>query len=163
KVILGFLCVLLAVVISLTIGWRPFLGPPKRVLMNRHFESTSERLARGRYLTQGLLGCETCHSPKDCGKPGAPTVSGMELAGQVLPIPGLPAMAAASPKNKPSPMPYPIPKTIAYVRSRKQSQWAMLAAQQVIGELQTSGTSRGAGNTDGSDKSSPNLDWAIAQ
>ncbi len=80
----------LVVGITFTIGWRPFIGPKKRALTNRQFERTPERLARGRYLTQGLLGCVMCHSPKNFGIHGAPTEAGMDLAGQVLPLPDFP-------------------------------------------------------------------------
>ena len=85
----------LVVAITFTIGWRPFIGPRRRALTDRHFESTPERLVRGRYLVQGLLGCEMCHSPKQWSTHGAPNVPGMELAGQVLPMPGLPGIVVA--------------------------------------------------------------------
>jgi hypothetical protein len=91
----GGICLLLAVAITFTIGWRPFIGPRKRALTDRHFESTPERLARGRYLVQGLLGCESCHSPKQWSTHGAPNVPGMELAGQILPLAGLPGTVVA--------------------------------------------------------------------
>jgi hypothetical protein len=86
---------LLGIAINFTIGWRPFLGPRKRALTNRRFESTPERLARGRYLTQGLLGCETCHSPHAWNQHGAPIPAGMELAGQAVDLPGFPGSLAA--------------------------------------------------------------------
>jgi mono/diheme cytochrome c family protein len=86
---------LIAVGITFTIGWRPFIGPRKRAVTDRKFERTPERLARGRYLTQGLLGCETCHSPKQWTTHGAPNVAGMELAGQVLPLPDFPGSVTA--------------------------------------------------------------------
>lgn len=82
--------------ITFTIGWRPFIGPRKRALTNRQFEKTPERVARSRYLTQGLLGCESCHSPKEWTKHGAPNKAGMELAGQVLPILDLPGSITAA-------------------------------------------------------------------
>ena len=44
------LVVLMTVAITFTIGWRPFIGPRMRPLTNRKFESTPERLARGRYI-----------------------------------------------------------------------------------------------------------------
>ncbi len=90
------ICVLLAAAITFTIGWRPFIGPRARATNNRQFERTPERLARGRYLASGLAGCETCHSPKDWKTHGAPDLPGMELAGQVLPIPGLPGTIVAA-------------------------------------------------------------------
>ncbi len=89
------ICVLLAIAITFTIGWRPFLGPRKRALTNRQFERTPERLARGRYLTQSLLGCGSCHSPKDWSQHEAPTLPGMELVGQPLPFPGFPGNISA--------------------------------------------------------------------
>jgi|SRR5579862_6418380 len=89
------LCVLLPVVISFTIGWRPFLGPKKRALTGRQFERTPERVARGRYLVQDLLGCESCHSPKEWQQHGAPTIAGMELVGQSMPIPEFPGTIVA--------------------------------------------------------------------
>src|SRR5260370_2317743 len=97
----GLLVFLVAVVagIHFTIGWRPFIGPRKRALTNRQFERTPERVARGRYLTQGLLGCESCHSPKEWTKHGAPNLSGMELAGQVMPLPDFPGSMPAPTLN----------------------------------------------------------------
>ncbi len=94
--ILLVICVLLAAAITFTIGWRPFIGPRVRATSNRQFERTPERLARGRYLVSGLAGCEICHSPKDWKTHGAPNLPGMELAGQVLPIPGLPGTIVAA-------------------------------------------------------------------
>ncbi|MGA9389681.1 MAG: cytochrome c [Candidatus Sulfotelmatobacter sp.] len=91
---LGIFCLLLAAGITFTIGWRPFIGPRKRPVTNRQFERTPERVTRGRYLTQGLLGCEGCHSPKDWKTHGAPSLPGMELAGQVLPLTGFPGSAS---------------------------------------------------------------------
>ncbi len=66
------------------------MGPRKRALTNRQFERTPQRLARGRYLTQSALGCESCHSPKDWTQHGGPILPGMELAGQVPEIPDFP-------------------------------------------------------------------------
>ena len=84
------LIVLLGVAITFTIGWRPFVGPRVRATTNRQFERTPERLARGRYLVQGLLGCESCHTPSDWSQHGAPKMAGMELAGQDFTLPGVP-------------------------------------------------------------------------
>ena len=89
-VCLAALFVVLAIAIQFTIGWRPFLGPRKRALTDRHFEATPARLARGRYLTQGLLGCETCHTAHDWSQHGAPALPGRELAGQEFHLPGFP-------------------------------------------------------------------------
>src|SRR5271154_7428120 len=81
--LLAFIVVLMAG-ITFTIGWRPFIGPRKRAVTNRQFERTAERLARGRYLVLGVLGCENCHSRKDWSKHGAPMLPGTEFAGQDL-------------------------------------------------------------------------------
>ena len=95
KILLA-LCLLLAAAITFTIGWRPFIGPRARATTSRQFERTPERLARGRYLVIGLAGCESCHTPKDWKTHGAPNLPGMELAGQILPLPDLPGTIVAS-------------------------------------------------------------------
>ncbi len=94
--ILLVICLLLAVAITLTVGWRPFIGPRTRATNNREFERTPERLARGRYLVTGLMGCEICHTPKDWKTHGAPNLPGMELAGQVIPVDNLPGTIIAA-------------------------------------------------------------------
>jgi len=82
--------------ISFTIGWRPFIGPKMRAASTAPFERTPQRLARGRYLVVGLAGCESCHSQKDWKSHGAPNLPGMEMAGQEIPIDGLPGRIVAS-------------------------------------------------------------------
>src|SRR6476646_11179725 len=94
--ILLVLCLLLAAAITFTIGWRPFIGPRARATTSRQFERTPERLARGRYLVVGLVGCQVCHSPKDWKTHGAPNLPGMDLAWQILPMPSLPGTVVAS-------------------------------------------------------------------
>jgi hypothetical protein len=88
-VLLG-LAMLLAIAISLTIGWRPFLGPKARPLTDRTFERTPQRLERGRYIATALSGCVYCHSPHDWNAPGHPIVTAMLGAGVVLPFANLP-------------------------------------------------------------------------
>ena len=95
-VILGVLFVGVVIGINFTVGWRPFIGPKKRALTDRRFESTPDRIARGQYLVRGILNCEVCHSPKQWSTHGAPNVPGMELAGQILPVSGLPGTIVAS-------------------------------------------------------------------
>jgi hypothetical protein len=56
---------IVVIAITYTIGWRPFLGPRSRSLTARKFEATPERLARGRYLANGVTGCMHCHSEHD--------------------------------------------------------------------------------------------------
>lgn len=90
-ILMGLLAVL-SVAITLTIGWRPFIGPKARPLTDRKFESTPERLARGKQLFEG---CAGCHSPHDW-KPHDPTVlPGMLGAGMVMPIKELPGRIVA--------------------------------------------------------------------
>jgi mono/diheme cytochrome c family protein len=76
------LIVLLAVGITLTIGWRPFIGPRVRPLTNRVFERTPERWARGKYIVENLAACSDCHSPHDWTKHDNPIPPGMEGAGE---------------------------------------------------------------------------------
>jgi cytochrome c553 len=53
-------------------------------LRNVQFERTPARVARGRYLVEGLLACSRCHSERDWSQPGAPPVAGREFAGHVF-------------------------------------------------------------------------------
>src|SRR6185312_15256074 len=54
-----------AILITVTIGWRPVLGAKARPLTDRRFERTPERLARGEYLVKGPAACFDCHSQVD--------------------------------------------------------------------------------------------------
>jgi mono/diheme cytochrome c family protein len=84
------LAVVLAIVISLTIGWQPFIGPRARPLTNRTFERTPVRLARGRYLAENF-GCFECHGEHDWTKHDAPLIEGTRGAGYAdFPMGGLP-------------------------------------------------------------------------
>lgn len=94
-VIFVALILLLAIAITFTIGWRPFVGPRARPLTNRTFASTPERLARGRYIAEDVAGCMDCHSPHDWTKHDAPIPEGMEGAGEGFPIAGLPGRITA--------------------------------------------------------------------
>lgn len=76
--VLLLLVVVLAGVITLTIGWRPLLGPRMRPVTDRRFDASPARLERGRYLATSVTGCIQCHtqpSPNDptvkIGKPGS--------------------------------------------------------------------------------------------
>lgn len=77
------LLVLLSLAITLTIGWRPVIGPRSRALTDRRFEATAARLQRGDYLVNSVMGCIGCHSAQDLGKPGAPPVANQRGAGLV--------------------------------------------------------------------------------
>jgi len=89
------LVVVLGVAISLTIGWRPFLGPRSRALTGRKFEATPQRLARGRYLANDVMGCTDCHSEHDWKAAGAPALEAKLGAGQIFPAAGLPGRVVA--------------------------------------------------------------------
>ena len=92
--LIGFiaLLVLLALGITFTIGWRPFLGPNARALTDRKFESTPQRLERGKYLASG---CIYCHSPHDWNAPSTPIQAGMEGSGEQEPYLDLPGKIIA--------------------------------------------------------------------
>ena len=50
-------------------------------LSDRHFESTTARLERGKYLVDSVMGCLGCHTETDFRKPGSPPVEGRLGAG----------------------------------------------------------------------------------
>ena len=93
--ILIAIAVLLIAAISLTIGWRPFIGPKARALTSRKFEVTPQRLERGRYLAVGLSGCRECHSQHEWNAHGAPVIPGTEGAGQWFNTPDMPGRIVA--------------------------------------------------------------------
>lgn len=80
--------ILLAIGITFTIGWRPFIGPKTRPLTSRVFEATPARLQRGEYLTEKVMGCFYCHSDRDWKAEGAPPIAARKGAG--APFPGGP-------------------------------------------------------------------------
>lgn len=82
--------------ITLTIGWRPFIGAKKRALTDRKFESTPHRLLRGKYLVDAVTGCFGCHSDLDWSKPGAPPMAGREGSGHIWSDQNLPWLVAAN-------------------------------------------------------------------
>ena len=86
--------ILLATAVTATVGWRPFLGPKARPVTSRRFESTPQRLERGRYLATSVTGCFGCHSEHDWKAHGAP-LSGTEGAGEVMPLADLPGRVVA--------------------------------------------------------------------
>jgi mono/diheme cytochrome c family protein len=98
KVLLWSLASLAALVImgiTVTIGWRPFVGPRARPLAARRFEPTPERLARGTYLVEHVTACMECHSPHRWTEHDAPIDANMLGAGQVIPMKGLPGRVVA--------------------------------------------------------------------
>ena len=72
--------------------------PPKpytaRALRDITVPRTPERVARGKYLSEGLLQCFICHSERDWDKPGAPPIEAKKGAGLVWP--GRPWLVAAN-------------------------------------------------------------------
>jgi mono/diheme cytochrome c family protein len=81
--------------ISLTIGWRPFLGPRTRPVTPKAFDRTPERLDRGRYLAEGVSGCVFCHSDHDWTQRDLPTPPGHRGAGMIFPLKDLPGRLVA--------------------------------------------------------------------
>jgi mono/diheme cytochrome c family protein len=96
-IVLIGIVLLLAVAITFTIGWRPFIGPKARPLTDRKFEATADRLARGQYLTENLVGCFDCHGQRDWTKHDAPAIPETKGAG-VFPfaLEGLPGRVVPS-------------------------------------------------------------------
>ncbi|MBC7911734.1 MAG: c-type cytochrome [Pyrinomonadaceae bacterium] len=82
--------VIILILITVTIGWRPFFGPKSRALVDRKFEATEARLARGQYLTEGPLHCFQCHSEPDHATPGAPALAGTKGGGRIWKEEGFP-------------------------------------------------------------------------
>src|SRR3981081_3005166 len=87
---------LIVVGITFTIGWRPFIGAKRRALTDRKFEAMPQRLARGKYLVGGVMGCFGCHTDADWSKPGAPPVAGKEGSGHVWSDQGMPWLVASN-------------------------------------------------------------------
>ena len=89
------LAIAFAIATSLTIGWRPFIGPKARPLTTNTFERTPQRLERGRYIATALSGCIYCHSQHQWKTPGHPIVAGSEGSGELLPYGDLPGRIVA--------------------------------------------------------------------
>lgn len=87
---------LVVVGITFTIGWRPLIGAKKRTLTDRKFESTPQRLMRGKYLVDAVTGCFGCHSDADWSKPGAPPITGREGAGHIWADQDMPWLVASN-------------------------------------------------------------------
>jgi mono/diheme cytochrome c family protein len=87
---LSGLFVIILILITVTIGWRPFFGPKSRPLNDRKFEATEARLARGKYLVEGPMHCYQCHSEPDRATPGAPAVAGTKGSGRIWKEEGFP-------------------------------------------------------------------------
>ena len=92
---LAALAGVLAIAVTLTIGWCPLIGPKARPLSGRTFQRTPQRLERGRYIATALSGCLYCHSHHDWAAPGTPIVPGTEGAGEIQPEADLPGRIVA--------------------------------------------------------------------
>lgn len=79
--------VLLAVRLSLTshAATDPGIAKTVSVLDLEPIPRTPERLARGKYLVEGLLQCPACHSQPDFSKRPAGIIAGTKLGGFVFP------------------------------------------------------------------------------
>jgi mono/diheme cytochrome c family protein len=101
KVAKAFGCLLVVFVllagvgISLTVGWRPFIGPRARPTTARVIERTPERAARGKYLVENVVGCMVCHTPHDWSSRVSPLAAGNLGAGEEIPMKGLPGKVFA--------------------------------------------------------------------
>ena len=51
------LVLVLVLGITFTVGWHPFIGPRARPLTARKFQSTPQRLARGKYIAEHTSDC----------------------------------------------------------------------------------------------------------
>ena len=90
------LLVMLAMGITFTIGWRPFIGPQARTLTARKFESGPARLARGEYLVNSVTDCMGCHAEHDWTAHDAPILPGRLGSGQDMNMPkGFPGQVFA--------------------------------------------------------------------
>lgn len=90
------LVVVLALAITFTIGWRPFIGPRARALTARKFDSTPARVERGEYLVMNVLDCMDCHAEHEWTQHDAPIVPGTLGSGQDMTIlKGLPGQVIA--------------------------------------------------------------------
>jgi mono/diheme cytochrome c family protein len=70
-------------------GIRAFIGPAARTLTNRSFQSTPQRVARGKYLVEGVGHCFNCHSPFDeNSKTGEPHAGEAGIGDSFSPSPG---------------------------------------------------------------------------
>src|SRR3954471_2515228 len=73
----------LVIAVGFFIGWTLLFRPLIRPVTTKRFDSTPQRLERGRYVGENVAACIRCHSPNDLRKP----VPGTEGSGWVLPPP----------------------------------------------------------------------------
>ena len=70
-------------------------GPGDRARQTSERERAEARLARGRYLLEGLSDCFGCHSEIDWKAPGAPALPGRKGVGAVVPDESIPFQVVA--------------------------------------------------------------------
>src|ERR1051326_9333207 len=75
---------LLIILMLVVVAFADNTLPKMRPLTDRKFERTPQRLQRGKYLSEGVLQCFTCHSERDWSKFGAPPDPKREGAGAVI-------------------------------------------------------------------------------
>lgn len=86
SIVFAVLVLVVAAGITFTIGWRPFIGPRTRPLTARRFQSTPERLARGKYLVLNVADCMACHAEHDWTAHDAPMLPNTLGAGQDMTV-----------------------------------------------------------------------------
>src|SRR4051794_36315543 len=72
KIVLSVITAL-ALLIGLFLLWTVLFRPRLRAATDRRFESTPQRLERGRYIVENVASCLRCHSPNHMRKPLAGT------------------------------------------------------------------------------------------
>jgi mono/diheme cytochrome c family protein len=91
------LVVAVAVGLPMVVGLRPFIGPKARRLTDRRFQSSPERIERGRYLvTSGRAPCVICHSPLETAGGELKVKEGMAFAGRTWEPDGVPFVTASN-------------------------------------------------------------------
>lgn len=79
--VLKFMLIVLAVLAMIPVagiaGLRVFF-PKSKPAAEVRIDPTPERIERGRYLSQAVLGCFGCHAQRDWGRMGAPVIAGTE-------------------------------------------------------------------------------------
>jgi mono/diheme cytochrome c family protein len=93
--VLLVIVVLAAIGITFTISWHPFIGPRARTTTSRTFDRTPERLARGKYIAEGVSGCMECHTPHDWTSRGSAMAAGSLGSGEEMPLKDLPGRIIA--------------------------------------------------------------------
>jgi hypothetical protein len=92
SIVLGILVLLVLLVIGglTAVGWQIVLGPDARPVSSEKFEATEARLARGKYLAEGVLRLLPLpHRNTTLPTPNTPSCQAKKGSGWVMPIPEL--------------------------------------------------------------------------